>query len=147
LKLGVIGVVALVLVTIATIAVGGQGGFPWQRYPLKARFHDVNGLKTGAVVRLNGKEVGKVTSVEFAGSEIEVVSEVSDKVRRLITTASEATMGSLSLLGETDHRRQGVGAGDAAQGLGVCQKRFRRKTAFGDSDHQARQKVWKPLGG
>jgi phospholipid/cholesterol/gamma-HCH transport system substrate-binding protein len=100
LKIGVVGVVALVLLAIIIVAVGGQGGFWWQRYPLKARFHDVNGLKTGAVVRLNGKEIGKVTSVEFAGSEIEVVFEVSTDVRRLITTESEATMGSLSLLGE-----------------------------------------------
>jgi phospholipid/cholesterol/gamma-HCH transport system substrate-binding protein len=130
LKLGVIGLVALVLVTIATIAVGGQGGFPWQRYPLKARFHEVNGLKTGAVVRLNGKEVGKVTSVEFAGSEIEVVFEVSDKVRRLITTESEATMGSLSLLGEpiidVKASEQGTPLQDWAYVKAI------QKTAFGD---------------
>ncbi len=100
LKIGVVGIVAFVLLAMVIFAVGGQGGFWWQRYPLKARFSQVNGLKTGAVVRLNGKEVGKVTSVEFAGSEIEVVFEVSDKVRRLITNQSVASLGSLSLLGE-----------------------------------------------
>src|SRR2546427_260208 len=90
LKLGIVGIVAFVLVTMVILAVGGQGGFWWQRYPLKARFNQVSGLKTGAVVRLNGKEIGKVTSVEFAGSQIDISFEVSDKVRRLITTDSTA---------------------------------------------------------
>jgi phospholipid/cholesterol/gamma-HCH transport system substrate-binding protein len=100
LKLGVVGVVALVLVAMIIVAVGGQGGFFWEQYPLKTRFSQVNGLKKGAVVRLNGKEVGKVTSVEFAGPQIEVVMKVSDHVRPLITTESESSVGSLSLLGE-----------------------------------------------
>jgi phospholipid/cholesterol/gamma-HCH transport system substrate-binding protein len=100
LKVGIVGIVALGLVAITIVAVGGQGGFPWQRYGLKTRFTQVNGLKTGAVVRLNGKEVGKVTGVEFAGSEIEVTFEVSKNVRPLITNQSVASLGSLSLLGE-----------------------------------------------
>ena len=101
LKLGVIGIAAVILLTIAVIAVGGQGGFPWNRYALKTRFTDAKDLKTGAVVRLNGKEVGKITSVEFSGSELEVVFQVSKDVRGLITTDSVASLGSLSLLGET----------------------------------------------
>jgi phospholipid/cholesterol/gamma-HCH transport system substrate-binding protein len=100
LKLGIIGIVAVVLVTVMVIAVGGQGGFPWQRYSLKTRFHDINGLKSGAVVRLNGKEVGKVTSIEFAGTDIDVGFELSKEVARLVTTESVATLGSISLLGE-----------------------------------------------
>lgn len=100
LKLGIIGIVALLLLAAVVIAIGGQGGFPWQRYPLKARFGQVEGLKTGAVVRLNGKEIGTVTSVEFAGTQIEVAFELSHKVRPLITTESVASLGSMSLLGE-----------------------------------------------
>jgi phospholipid/cholesterol/gamma-HCH transport system substrate-binding protein len=100
LKLGIVGIVALALVTIVIVAIGGQGGFPWQRYPLKVRFNEVGGLKTGAVARLNGKEVGKVTAVEFAGSQIDVTLELSKDVRPLVTTESVASLGSMSLLGE-----------------------------------------------
>jgi phospholipid/cholesterol/gamma-HCH transport system substrate-binding protein len=100
LKLGVAGLVAAALVTMLVFAVGGQGGFFWQRYPLKACFSAVQGLKTGAVVRLSGKEVGRVRSIEFAGHDVEVVMDVSNDVRRLVTTESMATIGSLSLLGE-----------------------------------------------
>jgi phospholipid/cholesterol/gamma-HCH transport system substrate-binding protein len=82
------------------LAVGGQAGFFWQRYSLKARFDAVQGLKAGAVVRLSGKEVGRVTSVEFSGRHVEVVMELSRDVRALVTSESTATVGTLSLLGE-----------------------------------------------
>ena len=100
LKLGIAGIVAMVLVATLVIGVGGQGGFFWQRYPLKARFDAVQGLKTGAVVRLSGKEVGRVADIQFAGRQIEVTLQVSRDVRPLITSGSVATIGSLSLLGE-----------------------------------------------
>jgi phospholipid/cholesterol/gamma-HCH transport system substrate-binding protein len=101
LKLGIVGITAAALTVIIIVAVGGQGGFFWERYPLKAQFMDVQGLKTGAVVRLAGKDIGKVTSVEFVGPVIEVEFEVSKSVRPLITDQSVSKVGSLSLLGES----------------------------------------------
>ena len=67
LKIGILAVAALVLAAMFIIAVGGQGGFAWERYELKTKFADVQGLKAGAVVRVAGVEVGKVTEVEFVG--------------------------------------------------------------------------------
>ena len=101
LKLGVVGIVAILMVSVLVIAIGGQGGFWWQRYPLKTTFDDVQGMKSGAVVRLSGKEVGKVTDVEFVGTRVEVTMEISKDVRQVVTTDSVATIGSLSLLGES----------------------------------------------
>jgi phospholipid/cholesterol/gamma-HCH transport system substrate-binding protein len=100
LKLGVVGIVAVLLTTVSIVAVGGASGFWWERYGLKTRFDDVQGLKTGAVVRVSGKEVGTVKAVDFAGNQVEVALEISKDVQRLITTESVATIGSLSLLGE-----------------------------------------------
>ena len=100
LKLGIVGLVAMVLVAIIVVAIGGAGGFPWERYPLKTQFRDVAGLKAGGLVRLSGKDIGTVTDVEFAGPVIEVTFEVSRDVRALITTESIATIGSMSLLSE-----------------------------------------------
>jgi len=101
LKLGIVGIVAVLMASVLVIAVGGQGGFFWQRYPLKTEFDNVQGMKTGAVVRLSGMEIGKVTAVEFVGTRVQVTMEVSKDVRPLITTDSVATIGSLSLLGES----------------------------------------------
>jgi ABC-type transporter Mla subunit MlaD len=99
LKVGIIARRPL-LIVFMIFAVGGEGGFWWERYPLKVKFTEVQGLKAGAVVRLNGKEVGAVTAVNFAGAEIEVDLELLDDVRPLVTTDSVAEIGSLSLLGE-----------------------------------------------
>jgi phospholipid/cholesterol/gamma-HCH transport system substrate-binding protein len=101
LKVGITGVVAIVLLVLIIVAVGGSGGFFWQQYPLRARFTNVQGLKSGAVVRLSGKEIGTVRSVDFVGRDIEVKFEVLKDVRPLLTTEAVATIGSISLLGET----------------------------------------------
>ena len=101
LKLGIVGVIALALVTVVVAAVGGQTGFFWQLYPVKLQFRDVQGLKSGAVVRLSGKDVGRVEAVEFVGEVIDVTVKVSKEVRPLITTASVGSVASLSLLGES----------------------------------------------
>ena len=100
LKIGILGVAALALTAMLILAVGGQGGFAWERYALKTRFPDVAGLKTGAVVRVAGVDVGKVTDIEFAGAEVEVTMEVNEAQQERITEQSRASIGSLSLLGE-----------------------------------------------
>src|SRR5262245_21178972 len=100
LKVGIISTLALLLMVLMIFATGGEGGFWWERYPLKTRFKDVKGLKPGAVARVSGKEVGTVKTVEFAGTEVEVGLELLEDVRPLVTTESTAEIGSLSLLGE-----------------------------------------------
>lgn len=99
LKLGIIAVVALVLAGMLIFAVGG-GGFFWQQYPLKTTFPNVAGIKSGSPVRIAGIEKGTVAQVEIAGGGVEVWLEVEKDMRPLITTASVATIGSISLLGE-----------------------------------------------
>ncbi len=100
LKIGLLAVIAVALAAFLTLLVGGQEGFFWQRYHLKTRFTNVQGLKTGAVVRVAGVEVGKVTDVAFAGAEVEITMQVSDTMKSRITDRSRASIGSLSLLGE-----------------------------------------------
>src|SRR5689334_15422960 len=100
LKIGIIAVVAIGLAVLLIVAVGGATGFSWQRYTLKTKFDNVNGLKSGAVVRVAGVEVGKVTDVDFAGADVQVTLSVKKEMQPRVTTESRATIGSLSLLGE-----------------------------------------------
>jgi phospholipid/cholesterol/gamma-HCH transport system substrate-binding protein len=60
----------------------------------------VQGLKSGAVVRIAGVEVGKVASVELSGADVEVIVEIKKGNEQRITTDSRAKIGALSLLGE-----------------------------------------------
>jgi phospholipid/cholesterol/gamma-HCH transport system substrate-binding protein len=100
LKIGIVAVAAIVLTIMIVIAVGGQGGFAWERYELKTKFKNVQGLKSGAIVRVAGVDVGKVTSVDFAGADVQVTLEVNEEHKSRITDQSRASIGSLSLLGE-----------------------------------------------
>jgi phospholipid/cholesterol/gamma-HCH transport system substrate-binding protein len=100
LKIGIVAVIAIGLAIMLIIAVGGQGGFSWDRYELKTKFTNVMGLKSGAVVRVAGVEVGKVTDVRLEGAEVLVVFEVNEENQGRITEQSRASIGSLSLLGE-----------------------------------------------
>lgn len=100
LKIGMLAVAALSLAAMLILAVGGQAGFSWQRYHLKTKFADVKGLKSGAVVRVAGVEIGKVSDVKFSGAEVEVDLSIRRGMQSRITSDSRAEIGSLSLLGE-----------------------------------------------
>lgn len=100
LKIGIVAVAAMALTVMVVVAVGGAAGFSWQRYTLKTKFPNVQGLKSGAVVRVAGVEVGKVTDVSLSGPEVVVTLEIKEQYQPLITTESRASIGSLSLLGE-----------------------------------------------
>jgi phospholipid/cholesterol/gamma-HCH transport system substrate-binding protein len=100
LKIGILALVAITLAIMIVLAVGGQGGFAWERYELKTKFPSAKGLRDGAVVRVAGVDVGKVTGVDFVGAEVQITLEVNDENKVRITDQSRASIGSLSLLGE-----------------------------------------------
>jgi phospholipid/cholesterol/gamma-HCH transport system substrate-binding protein len=101
LKIGIVAVIAIALAITIIIGVGGQGGlFSWDRYELKTKFRNVGGLKSGAVVRIAGVEVGKVTRVGFEAAEVLVTFEVKEEHQPRITDKAFAWIGSLSMLGE-----------------------------------------------
>jgi phospholipid/cholesterol/gamma-HCH transport system substrate-binding protein len=100
LKIGLVSIFAIVMASTLIFLLTGAGGFFWQRYAIKTVFTNINGLKTGAPVRLAGVEVGSVTELQFVGDRVEVVLEVGKENRPRITDRSLASLGSVSLLGE-----------------------------------------------
>ena len=116
LKIGIVAVVAIGLAVMLIIAVGGQGGFSWEQYELKTKFPDVKGLKSGAVVRVAGVEVGKVDEVKLVGSEVEVRLEGE----RGEQAAHHRAVARVDRLAEparrAGHRHPPVDPGHAAQG-------------------------------
>jgi len=102
LKIGALTIVAVVIAAVTIIMLTGGRGFFWQRYHLKSRFDNVAGLKSGSPVRVAGVEVGTVTSVDnFVGEQVDVSMDVNKSMRERITTTSIASLGSVSLLGES----------------------------------------------
>jgi len=100
LKIGVMAVAALALTAILIVAVGGASGFAWERYDLKTSFENVQGLKSGAIVRVAGVEVGKVIDVRLSGIGVEVVLSIKKENQTRVTSDSRASIGAMSLLGE-----------------------------------------------
>jgi phospholipid/cholesterol/gamma-HCH transport system substrate-binding protein len=104
LRVGVVVLASLFILAFAILSIGGGGGRAFSpRYLVKALMNDVNGLKSGAPVRVGGVEVGTVTRVEFAGEGsgmVEVTMRLERRVKDRVTTGSQATLGSLGLLGE-----------------------------------------------
>ena len=100
LKIGALAVAALIIAAALIFTLGGQGGFFWQRYNLKARFPNAAGVKEGSPVRVAGVEVGSVTGVRFEGAEVEIAFELLEEMRERVRTTSVAAIGSVSLLGE-----------------------------------------------
>src|SRR5207302_7600000 len=100
LKIGVLTMIAIGIAAMLIFSLTGTRGFFWQRYTLKTRFSNVAGLASGSPVRVAGKEVGSVKSVEFAGEQIDITFQVNKELRDKITDRSTAVLGSVSLLGE-----------------------------------------------
>jgi phospholipid/cholesterol/gamma-HCH transport system substrate-binding protein len=101
LKVGVLTIVAVAIAAGLIFSLTGTKGFAWQRYSLKTRFTNVAGLASGSPVRIAGVEVGTVTDVTLVNDQVEVVFQVNQKDRSLITTNSVARLGSVSLLGQS----------------------------------------------
>jgi phospholipid/cholesterol/gamma-HCH transport system substrate-binding protein len=99
LKIGVLTIIAVGITVLTVFLLTGSRGFFWDRYNLKTQFKNVAGLKSGSPVMVAGVEKGTVTDVELAGEVVDVTFEVKKDMRDRITTASRATLGSVSLLG------------------------------------------------
>src|SRR5262245_36757953 len=97
LKIGVLTIVAIVIAAVLIFTLTGAKGFVWQRSSLKTRFPNVAGLAKGSPVRVAGVEVGSVTEVEFAGTEVDVTFEVKNEIRPRITDQAIETLGSVRL--------------------------------------------------
>lgn len=103
LRVGAVVIASLLVLAFTILYIGSGGGTPLARkYTVKALMADVNGLKAGAPVRLGGVEVGTVTRVDFAreGGMVEVSMRLDRRVKERVRSASQATLGSLGLLGE-----------------------------------------------
>jgi phospholipid/cholesterol/gamma-HCH transport system substrate-binding protein len=101
LKIGVLTIIAFVIASLTIFLLTGGRGFFWQRYNLKTRFGNVAGLKPGSPVRVAGVEIGSVKAVDLVGDKVDVSLEVNKEYRTRITDRSTATLGSVSLLGES----------------------------------------------
>ncbi|MBN1479905.1 MCE family protein [candidate division KSB1 bacterium] len=104
IKVGLMILIGIAIIIFVIFAVGQQQGILEERYVLNVYMARVNGLQTGAPVRLNGVRVGSVTGVGFPDDlnnpQIRVSLEILTRVQDRIRADSEAFIGTLGLLGD-----------------------------------------------
>ncbi len=104
IKVGLTVLIALVIVIISIMSISRQRGLFRDKYKLIVFMSHVNGLQTGAPVRLAGVRIGTVVTVGFTddreNKKIKVVLEVDKATQDRIRADSEAHIGTLGLLGD-----------------------------------------------
>ena len=101
LKIGLMSIFAIVMASVLIFFLTAPTGFFWQRYSIKTVIANSVGIREGAPVRLAGVEVGSVTTLDFIGDRVEVTMMVGKENRSRITDTSIASVGSVSLLGDS----------------------------------------------
>jgi len=102
-RLGIFIFLGTALFVFAIFLVGNKDSLFVQTINIKSVFSDVEGLKTGAPVRLSGMDIGAVTNIGLTPDTlglVEVSMRIENTVRHLIRLDSEATIGSEGLVGK-----------------------------------------------
>jgi phospholipid/cholesterol/gamma-HCH transport system substrate-binding protein len=105
LKVGLVSIISLTLLAATIFLITGQTGFFAETITLHTFSSDAGGLKTGAVVRLAGVDVGNVRRVALSGrpninEAVEITMQVNRRFMSNIRTDSRVALAAEGLLGE-----------------------------------------------
>jgi phospholipid/cholesterol/gamma-HCH transport system substrate-binding protein len=101
-KLGIFIFLGLAVLVIGIFMIGDKRAIFSTTMEVRAFFNDIQGLKSGATVRLSGIDVGTVSSVSIVDDttgRVEVVMNIIDDVARFIRTDTKATIETEGLVG------------------------------------------------
>ena len=106
LKVGILGLVALFFVTLLIFLLTGSMDFFTHQVPLHVYVSDAAGLTSGAPVRINGIQAGKVKKVELSGETnpqriIRIDFVVDQDMLKQIPVDSISSIASDNLLGSS----------------------------------------------
>lgn len=102
-RLGIFIFLGTVLMVIAIFLLGSKEKLFTSTIEIKAYFDQIEGLKSGAPVRLSGYDIGSVSSVSFANdasAKVEVKMRIVDDLKHLIRIDSEASIETEGLVGK-----------------------------------------------
>ena len=124
-KIGIFIVLGLCILVIGIFLVGEKTALFSSTRTVRAYFHDIQGLRSGATVRLSGIDVGTVKSVTIVNDttgRVEVVMDIKEDVARFIRTDTKATIETEGLVGnKVVVLRIGTSTSDPVEDGGVIQ--------------------------
>jgi phospholipid/cholesterol/gamma-HCH transport system substrate-binding protein len=101
-RLGIFLFLGFLLFAVGIFMIGKRGAMFGSSFKVKANFANVQGLRNGALVRLNGIDVGSVSSIRLVPDttwRVQVTMDLTEDIRRFIRTDSKATIETEGLVG------------------------------------------------
>lgn len=102
-RLGIFIFLGTILLVLAIFLLGSKEKLFTSTIEIKAYFNQIEGLKSGAPVRLSGYDIGSVSSVSFANdasAKVEVKMRIVNELKHLIKFDSEASIETEGLVGK-----------------------------------------------
>lgn len=102
IRLGVFIFFGSALITLAIFLIGNKESLFSETFLVKAYFRNIEGLRTGAAVRLSGIDVGSVRNINFTPDSlglVEVTLRLDEDIHRFVKTDSRATIENEGLVG------------------------------------------------
>ncbi len=100
LTVGIFVLIGILAVAYLTVRLGRMEIMGEDHYVLKARFHSITGLKTGARVEISGVEVGKVARISLDQKTMAAMVEMKLKKGLEITDDAIASVRTSGLIGD-----------------------------------------------
>ena len=101
-KIGIFIFLGLTILAISIFMLGDKDALFSSTFKVRAYFHDIQGLKNGATVRLSGIDVGTVTDITIVNDttgRVEVIMDIKEDVARFIKTDTHASIETEGLVG------------------------------------------------
>lgn len=101
-RLGIFIFLGVALLVLAIFLIGQKNALFSSTFTVNAYFKDVQGLRTGATVRLSGINVGSVNNINIVNDttgRVKVSMELQTDIRRFIRTNTKATIETEGLVG------------------------------------------------
>ena len=102
IKIGIFISIGIAILIIAIFLLGEKNAMFKSTFDVKAYFKDIQGLRSGATVRLSGIDVGSVKKIQIMSDttgRVEVTMSLVKDIQRFIKTDTKATIETEGLVG------------------------------------------------
>ncbi len=102
LQLGVFIFIGIAILVLTIFLIGDKKSLFSSTFEVSAYFKDIQGLRSGATVRLSGIDVGRVSNVKIVSDttgRVRVTMSLVDDIKRFIRTDTQASIETEGLVG------------------------------------------------
>ncbi len=102
IRIGLFIIIGIVILVVTIFLLGEKSELFRSTFDVKAYFKDIQGLKSGAIVRLSGIDVGSVKRIQIVSDttgRVQVTMKLISDIKRFIKTDTKASIETEGLVG------------------------------------------------